>query len=230
MRFSARLNLFIRCSFKFGGDKIPLWCEFEEDLNFHNFFWIAETWENYLIVFTYGFWAQLHVGCNCSPKFTYWNYFLKDPRNLVSLTLFLTFVVWEMFDSKTRMEKHSIDESFCVNDEKSEKSPYNVCNTRLKLQKSSDLQISKIILQKKFSTTTTRFFKLSTITNAGKKCVLIPVYQQHSLLKICEKWTILTFCIKVCSATVQPNTVPSLQLHEDWKSLLLGSKLDLIRN
>ena len=42
MRFSARPNLFIKCSFKFGGDETPLWCEFEEDLSFQKIFWCSE--------------------------------------------------------------------------------------------------------------------------------------------------------------------------------------------
>ena len=93
MQFWARPNVFIECSFKFGGDKTPLWCEFEEDLIFQRIFRFSETLEYCLIVFKYGFWARLDVWFICSLEFTHLNYFLMDPLNLISLTSVFIFNV-----------------------------------------------------------------------------------------------------------------------------------------
>ena len=87
MRFSTCQNLFIKCSFNFGGNETPFSFEFAEERNFQKVCWFSETWNYCLIVFKHGFCARLEVCFNCSLEFTHWNYFPLDPQNIVSLML-----------------------------------------------------------------------------------------------------------------------------------------------
>ena len=65
-------------------------------------------------------------------------------------------------------EKHSVFATFLCQWPILPKYPYKESNTLLKLHISSNLLLKKTILQKLFTSTTTRFFKLATITNGGK--------------------------------------------------------------